>query len=414
MGLLEQVMTPGEIDEVELHPDTVWSVLGTPMLDPIGGTSDGARSMTMRRALTRAVTHRAPLGQLITSCTSHAERAVARDLAVIAALGHGKRRTEPWTGLRPDSVAQLRVFLTQGQLLMANRDLEAAVAANDITPIGHCLEMLGNARLIGDATPFFIPASIAAALMTSDPPDETLLQKIRLPFPAILTFFDAIPLGELELDGNVFDTHGSKIDNPEGFSLIGVILHSRHDGVGLDLVVEWIVSLPATDTHAITLVAGVWQASAQPGVITNLAALCTWGAWTPPPSAPPQLEGDEGSRQWRRALGRSAVRKALTRGAVIGVHVVDLPALRRTANATSPNGEGPTRGVRTHWRKGFWNRVRVAERDADGNIVGDRLGIKDLDWHYEGRWIHPLLVQGTASNVVTVYSVREDAPNRSP
>ena len=51
--------------------------------------------------------------------------------------------------------------------------------------------------------------------------------------------------------------------------------------------------------------------------------------------------------------------------------------------------------------------MRVATRDDEGNIVGDRLGERGVDWHYEGRWIHPVVVHGTAGNVVTVYAVPE-------
>jgi hypothetical protein len=117
----------------------------------------------------------------------------------------------------------------------------------------------------------------------------------------------------------------------------------------------------------------------------NLAALCTWGAWSAPPPVPRQLEGDEGSRPWRRSLSRSAVRKAMVRGAVIGVHVVDVAALGSAADQKATTGSGRT--VRAHWRRGYWNSVRVATRDGEGHIIGNRLGIPDVDWHYEGRWI---------------------------
>ena len=95
----------------------------------------------------------------------------------------------------------------------------------------------------------------------------------------------------------------------------------------------------------------------------------------------------------------------MARGAVIGVHVVDVAALGSAADQAATAGSGRT--VRALWRRGYWNSVRVATRDGEGRIIGDRLGIPDVDWHYEGRWIHPVLVQGTTSSVVTVYAVPE-------
>jgi hypothetical protein len=32
----------------------------------------------------------------------------------------------------------------------------------------------------------------------------------------------------------------------------------------------------------------------------------------------------------------------------------------------------------------------------------------DVDWHYEGRWIHPTLVHGTDNEVASVYAVPDN------
>jgi hypothetical protein len=45
--------------------------------------------------------------------------------------------------------------------------------------------------------------------------------------------------------------------------------------------------------------------------------------------------------------------------------------------------------VPPHIRIAHWHRVRVAERDENGNVVGDRLGQEGIDWHYELRWYPP-------------------------
>jgi hypothetical protein len=404
--LRDREWTPGELPFGELtdpDPRTVWSAIGTPMIDP-DGVSDAAVSLTLNRALQRVVTRGATGLELIDSAIEEVERRYQRDWAILQALGGERRRTRPWTGLRPESMVQLRVLLTGGRLTACTRLLEHANQTAEPGAELRAMEALGSALLLGEAVPFFIPASIATALMTSDPPDDTLAGNIRLPFESVVVFFDAIPMGDLLLDGEVFDANGADVD-PATAGLVGAVIHTGPDGVGLDPVVHWVVTFPAGDTHGVALGAGVWRASAQPGVIANLAALCTWGAWSPPPPAPRQLEGDEGSRPWRRALSRSAVRKAMARGAVIGVHVVDVAALGSAADQEATTGSSRT--VRAHWRRGYWNSVRVATRDGDGHIIGDRLGIPDVDWHYEGRWIHPVLVQGTTSSVVTVYAVPE-------
>ena len=83
------------------------------------------------------------------------------------------------------------------------------------------------------------------------------------------------------------------------------------------------------------------------------------------------------------------MRRAIAHGDVVSVDVVDLPVLGGTsADATSLESTC-TRTVRTHWQRSHWNSVRVATRDADENIVGDRLGAEGVACHYEGPSIHP-------------------------
>lgn len=42
-----------------------------------------------------------------------------------------------------------------------------------------------------------------------------------------------------------------------------------------------------------------------------------------------------------------------------------------------------------HIRMAHWHRVRVAERDESGTVIGNRLGAEGVDWHYELRWYPP-------------------------
>jgi hypothetical protein len=61
-----------------------------------------------------------------------------------------------------------------------------------------------------------------------------------------------------------------------------------------------------------------------------------------------------------------------------------------------------------HIRKAHWHRVRVAERNASGVVVGSRTGEQGVDWHYEVRWYPPTPVNADEQGVDPV--VRAVAP----
>ncbi|MDV3136369.1 hypothetical protein [Mycobacterium sp. 29Ha] len=55
-----------------------------------------------------------------------------------------------------------------------------------------------------------------------------------------------------------------------------------------------------------------------------------------------------------------------------------------------------------HIRIAHWHRVRVAERDENGNVIGNRLGAEGIDWHYELRWYPPTPVNADKGVAPTV------------
>lgn len=68
-----------------------------------------------------------------------------------------------------------------------------------------------------------------------------------------------------------------------------------------------------------------------------------------------------------------------------------LRAWRRDAGekgVTARTGDSTWR-LPPHICRAHWHRVRVAERDESGAIVGNRLGLEGVDWHYEVRWYPP-------------------------
>ncbi|TXI56302.1 hypothetical protein [Mycolicibacterium mageritense] len=70
-------------------------------------------------------------------------------------------------------------------------------------------------------------------------------------------------------------------------------------------------------------------------------------------------------------------------------------ALRNTRHPpASAIQDGPViaptgRRLPAHIRKAHWHRVRVAERNPAGKVVGSLHGTEGIDWHYELRWYPP-------------------------
>jgi hypothetical protein len=70
-------------------------------------------------------------------------------------------------------------------------------------------------------------------------------------------------------------------------------------------------------------------------------------------------------------------------------------ARRQPPTPASSDGEIALRGgwrLPPHIRKAHWHRVRVAERDDRGQVIGDRSGVEGVDWHYELRWWPPTAI----------------------
>mgnify|MGYP000709090896 CR=1 FL=1 len=72
-------------------------------------------------------------------------------------------------------------------------------------------------------------------------------------------------------------------------------------------------------------------------------------------------------------------------------------AIRRWQNDHEEGGspDSPEGGRASGWRlpphirAAHFQRVRIATRDKNGQIVGDVHGVPETDWHYELRWIPP-------------------------
>jgi hypothetical protein len=259
----------------------------------------------------------------------------------------------------------------------------------------HMVTATGLGLHLYDAALYWIPGASAAACLTSEPPDKELLTRIQLPFPSVLVgFAEPVPLGALEDQGEylVVGGHRSERSVGDGDRLLEAVwLTSGPEGTGVGPVAVWFLQYGRGLDASTAASVGVWSRSAFPGVVPNLGALLSWEQWEAP-SPPPEPVGDPGGADWRQVLKRSAMKRATRRGATHGIRVLSVPSRAAASNSKPSEDESSRRSPIEHWRRGHWTSVRVATRNEAGMIVGRTDGEQDVDWHYEGRWIRPVLV----------------------
>jgi len=248
------------------------------------------------------------------------------------------------------------------------------------------------------AVPYFIPTTTAAlGVLASRPPDQQLLQDLRLPFNRVLVVFGS----DLELDPSAYRWPSSypyqrlrrhtityQVIDRGGY-VSGMVLLADHDGRLRDDLL-WIIAAnpdptlpPPANLDRIRGVLRGWRSAATLApLVTNIAAAVAWGAWQPP-TAPLPLPDDPTSKQWRKAIKRGAFRRREPRGDAVSVHVIDLARTATRARSPQEPGQATATPGRAspipHLRGGHFRRVRVGPRD---------------DWRYQVRWIAPTLVRG--------------------
>ncbi|MGD0985720.1 MAG: hypothetical protein ABSA65_18205 [Acidimicrobiales bacterium] len=264
----------------------------------------------------------------------------------------------------------------------------------------HQIWSVGAGLRVYDGQLFWLPDPVGAHCVTSEAPDPDLVARIRLPFESVLVgLASPVPASALGDGDDETWRIGMAVDGTKGAlggepHLAGVWMASGEDGFGVAPVVVWFVE---TD-GGMTAVPGIWTRSAYAGAVANLGAVLTWESWIEPPEST-ELMGEAGSRERRKALKRGAVRRAIARGAFHRVRVLTFP-IQATGSGDPGFEVGKDAGRRSpirHWRRGHWTKVRVATRSPQGQIIGSTSGEKDVDWSYEGRWIHPVLVNPEGS-----------------
>lgn len=320
--------------------------------------------------------------------------ALARaDAAAAAASGRWVLgRPDPPTHV-PGDVVALRAFAVTSDLVQAARLLEGLSAR--AVPGGRSGARLAASRLVASiaeaaalyrAVPHFIDTPAAAGILASQPPGPDVVGELRLPYPHIAVFLGQ-PLevpADLhdwpeEWDAHV-DTAGrltgvrTTLGNlrAQGGGIDGVMLSEAPNG-GLAQEVLWLLSSNPDPTRPAPmcfdrmrgLVWGRLSLAELAPVATNLAAAVAWAEWRPPERRL-TLPAEVGSKAWRRATRRGEFRRHEPRGALAGVHVLDLV---RSPLSERRRGVDSGRAVATHLRRAHWRLQPVGPGRSQRRVV---------------------------------------------
>lgn len=281
-------------------------------------------------------------------------------------------------------------------------------------PADHLL----NAWIGMYATPFFMDDTLSAAVLASQAPSPQLLSDLRLPVPHALVVlgaaFEVGPdsgwwgpedidaaqasdellhrmLDDLDLppQEGLLDMYRSQLTTmflTQGGAIRGVVFSADDNGFLHDHVI-WLIEADRDhpDGAAAGIVVGTISGSTLAPLLHNLASIVAWGPWQAPKALSP-VPDDAGDLA--AAAKKGWLRKAARHPENLGVHVID----RDRTQARAGTGEDTGRSLRPHLRCGHWRSVRVATRDPHGRIVGSTAGTAGVDWHYEGRWVPPVVV----------------------
>ncbi len=258
----------------------------------------------------------------------------------------------------------------------------ATVRSQDPKVLGNIAAQL---ELTARAVPFWMPPAAGAALAASHPPEAGLVERIRLPYPTVLVLFGApLHFGPAS-HWQTSSTHGQRswaVLHDEGGALHGVVLLANTESRPHDIAL-YLLGLGVAEDAPRTIIAGQLRQGAFSAVVRNAASIVSWGAWeAPDPSA--VLDLDASPSAVRNQVRRGAYRRRAASGSALGAHVIDLG---RSSVSPSVTAFPSTGGMATHLRRGHWRRVRAGPR---------------AEWHYEGRWIAPTVVNSATGDAPDV------------
>lgn len=281
------------------------------------------------------------------------------------------------------------------------------------------------------AVPYLLDPASASIFINSRPPEAAAIADLQLPFDHVLLILGApfqfaarsawwdeewveAAAEEARLLRAAGGAVGMSPDEVDTFSKlyerggrVHGVLFSSDGGGGLSDDIVWLLGVNASDKgpSACILHGRISDSHLSP-LIHNLAAAVAWGPWkAPDPEVAALMVGE--AKAITAAAKKGATRRKARHADLHGVHVVDLG---RAGSARPANEAGLATGrtVIPHLRRGHWRSSRVATRDDAGAVIGDVHGEHGLDWHYEGRFIAPTVVNaGAGEPRPTVYRIPE-------
>ncbi len=256
---------------------------------------------------------------------------------------------------------------------------------------------LGQALRAAEATPVLLPGEAITALLGSEPPDQSIMDNVRLPFEATLVYFDATAVPDI----TGFEVHNDPLDvddqHPASIAIekVGaVVLYADSEGRLEPIGNVLCTGRPAGEgpdapaTLSCSMVC--WEHSALRDAVYNIAAMLCYGKVTDPWTVRPDIatEVAAGGRRERKALKSSVARKAMEMGGFHGVRVLRLFASGKAVDrSTQETLEAHRARPGAHFRKAHWRRSRIGARaDWPGweHAVEKR--------HFEVHWLAPKLV----------------------
>lgn len=304
----------------------------------------------------------------------------------------------------PGDVAALRSLHVLAMHIGLGEIIE--VARNG--PVDETVRLVAEAKLptlsaLSDAEPFWLPAYVAETLLVSVPPDDQLIDALRLPYASQLVFFGAplrvepgsawlagdrqrLVTPEFEAFARALGEANPAIDElhhkpsrwideatKHGVVVSGLVLFADETG---HLEDPFLVLMGVRNDEGLgfDLRVGSRRGSALAPAIENAAAMLAWGAWRMPDEKE-RFTGDE--RAARDTTRGGHFRRVGQQGELFGVRTLDVERTNERARDATKSD----RSVAPHLRRGHWRRVRCGPR---------------TDWHYEGRWIPPTFVAGKA------------------
>jgi len=279
----------------------------------------------------------------------------------------------------------------------------------------------------------FLPASTAVTLLGAFRPDRELYLAARLPHRRMFVFFGA-PMRFTHQSTWWDPNHVSVLDRIDvaiarnnnlplevaksrlpsnlyrnGGAVVGVWVEADEEGRLIDDI--GFVGFENVDGRLVDprlIIGDINRATLAPLVENLVCALC-WGHWVVNGERP-RLP-DPTTREFRRLLGTSSFKRQSRSGAVDGVRLLQIST--ETVRSHPHSVEGGQRSVAPHLRRGHFRRVRIVTRDPEGKRSRSRQGEQGIDWHYEGRWIPPTVVnpqRNTGVGIDRVYLLPEPPP----